>query len=227
MQMAIDRWLLQQHVEGKHPSVLRFYTWSSPAISLGYHQRRYPAFWDELAGSGVVELVRRPTGGRAVLHDLDLTYMVVTSHFTGKRLEVYERICAFLIEGWRSLGITLHYGKAERNYIHNPNCFGTATGADLVTPKGYKLIGSAQLKKGNAVLQHGSMSWSRNGTLFRQVFNESVPPFSLPFSSSREEVIVMLVEALIAAARQTFDIEFVVQPLSVSEWEEIALNKNF
>jgi lipoate-protein ligase A len=123
-----------------------------------------------------VPLVRRPTGGRAVLHQGDLTYMVVTSGLTGKRKDIYQTICEFLIEGWRSLGMELHYGAAGRDYIHNPNCFGTATGADLLSSEGYKLIGSAQLQRGKAILQHGSMVLSRNSELFTQVFAEPVPP---------------------------------------------------
>ena len=67
--MAIDRWLLQQHRAGKMPSTLRFYTWSPAAISLGYHQRDYPSFWEQLTWKGQpLDMVRRPTGGRAVLH---------------------------------------------------------------------------------------------------------------------------------------------------------------
>ncbi|HEY9649888.1 MAG TPA: lipoate--protein ligase family protein, partial [Coleofasciculaceae cyanobacterium] len=78
--MAIDQWLLEQHRIGNHPPVVRFYTWASPTISLGYHQRRWPVFWQQLTWQGIpLDLVRRPTGGRAVLHQGDLTYMVVTS----------------------------------------------------------------------------------------------------------------------------------------------------
>src|SRR5690348_857544 len=131
VQMAIDEWLLEQHRLGLHPPALRFYTWSPIAISLGYHQRRWPDFWQNLTWQGTkIDLVRRPTGGRAVLHQGDLTYAVVTSGLTGDRLKVYQKLCEFLIQGWRSLGVNLHYGSAGRGYIHNPNCFGTATGAD-------------------------------------------------------------------------------------------------
>ena len=133
VQMAIDRWLLEQHQQKNHPPTLRFYTWSPPAISLGYHQRQYPEYWEYLTWQGEkLDLVRRPSGGRAVLHQGDLTYAVVTSGLTGSRLQMYEKICEFLIQGWRSLGVELHYGTEGRGYIHNPNCFATATSADLV-----------------------------------------------------------------------------------------------
>jgi lipoate---protein ligase len=223
VQMLIDRWLLDQHKIGKHPPVLRFYTWASPTISLGYHQRRSPAFWQQLIWQDLpVSLVRRPTGGRAVLHQGDLTYMVVTSGLASKRLEAYRRICEFLIEGWRSLNLVLDYGMTGRNYIHNPNCFGTATGADLVCADGYKLIGSAQLRRGNAILQHGSMRLEPNLELFTTVFGAATPsPVSLLIKQQGNELIETVIEALTKAATDCFGIELINQPLSAAEWQEI------
>ncbi|YAF98751.1 MAG: lipoate--protein ligase family protein [Nodularia sp. CChRGM 3473] len=217
--MAIDRWLLEQHQSGKHPPTLRFYTWSPPAISLGYHQRQYPECWQNLIWRDQqLDLVRRPTGGRAVLHQGDLTYAVITSGIAGSRLQIYEKICEFLIQGWRSLGVELRYGTAGRGYIHNPNCFGTATGADLVLLDGAKLIGSAQLRRGEAILQHGSMRLQPDAALFAQVFNtESLTTVQIPQSLSLEKIIA----ALIAAACDCFVMQIEVQPLSQSEWEAI------
>lgn len=222
VQMAIDSWLLKQHQSG-HPPALRFYTWSPPAISLGYHQHKYPEHWQHLLWQGEkVDLVRRPTGGRAVLHQGDLTYAVVTSDvifgLAGSRVQVYQKICEFLIQGWRSLNIQLQYGTAGRGYIHNPNCFGTATGADLILPDGTKLIGSAQLRRGGAILQHGSIRLQPDAELFTQVFGtESFSPVQLPQNLDIEKIIA----ALIAAAEDCFGMELKVQPLSESEWEEI------
>ncbi|MBG1258018.1 biotin/lipoate A/B protein ligase family protein [Nostoc commune] len=219
VQMAIDRWLLEQHQSGKHPPTLRFYTWSPPAISLGYHQRQYPEYWQHLTWQGQkLDLVQRPTGGRAVLHQGDLTYAVVTSGLTGNRLQVYEKICEFLIQGWRSLGVELHYGTQGRSYIHNPNCFGTATSADLVLPDGAKLIGSAQLRRNGAILQHGSIRLQPDAELFTQVFGaESFTTVQLPQNLSVEKIIADLV----TAARDCFDMQIELQSLSQSEWEAI------
>ena len=219
VQMAIDRWLLAQHESGKHPPTLRFYTWSPPAISLGYHQRQYPEFWQNLRWKGEkLDLVRRNTGGRAVLHQGDLTYSVVTSGLRGNRLDVYAKICEFLIQGWRSLNIELYYGQAGRGYIHNPNCFGTATGADLVLADGSKLIGSAQLRKGDAILQHGSMRLNPDPELFGKVFNqEFFSPIQFPETINQEKII----KALIAAACDCFAMEIEVIPLSQDEWNLI------
>jgi lipoate---protein ligase len=208
LQMAIDLWLLEQHILGLHPSTLRFYTWSPPAISLGYHQRRHPEFWDNLTWQGQpLDLVRRPSGGRAVLHQGDLTYAIVTSGIKGTRTEVYQTICQFLIRGWQKLGVNLHYGTAGRGYIHNPNCFGTATGADLVLADGTKFIGSAQLRRGEAVLQHGSMRLNPDPDLFSQVFGESEPGSLAGLTAVRNNSTLEVVEALTQAARECFGVD--------------------
>ena len=227
VQMAIDGWLLNQHQQGLHPPALRFYTWSPPAISLGYHQRQYPASWHHLTWQGApVALVRRPTGGRAVLHQGDLTYAVVTSGFSGRRLQVYEKICEFLIQGWRSLGLELHYGSAGRGYIHNPNCFSTATGADLVLADGTKLIGSAQLRRGNTILQHGSMRLEPEAGLFTQVFGEAAPsPVDIPVAQRGEALIQTVVDAMTEAATHCFGVQLVTQPFSETEWQAILTAK--
>lgn len=223
VQMAIDRWLLEQHSSGLHPSTLRFYTWSPPAISLGYHQHKYPQSWQNLTWQGQqIDLVRRPTGGRGVLHQGDLTYAVVTSGMLGSRIQVYQQICEFLIQGWRKLGVELHYGKAGRGYIHNPNCFGTATGADLITVDGGKLIGSAQVIKNGAVLQHGSMQLQPDFELFKQVFGDnSFTPVKLPVIEPEK-----IIDALVASASECFGVEFVTQSLTEDEWQQVSVLKD-
>ena len=220
--MAIDQWLLAQHQAGEHPPVLRFYTWASPTISLGYHQRRWPASWQKLTWQGIpLQLVRRPTGGRAVLHQGDLTYMVITSGLASKRWEAYQEICKFLIQGWRSLGVELHYGLAGREYIHNPSCFGTATSADLVLSDGSKLIGSAQLRRGRAILQHGSIRLRSDVELHRQIFGESLSRINIPLAQHGDVLIQTVVEEMTKAAADCFGIRLVNQPLSKEEWQAI------
>jgi lipoate-protein ligase A len=220
--MAIDTWLLEQHRLGLHPPALRFYTWQ-PAISLGYHQRRYPDFWQQLRWNGnLLDLVRRPSGGRAVLHQGDLTYAVITSGIPGSRIQSYEKICQFLIAGWQALGVELYYGAAKRSDRHDPNCFAIATGADLVTAAGIKLIGSAQLRRQQAILQHGSIRLSTDADLFQQVFGVSLAPLELPLHPPIQQVT----EALTTAALTCFDIELEVRQLSDAEWQDIHRQAN-
>ncbi len=244
--MAIDRWLLQQHRLGKHPPALRFYTWSPVAISLGYHQRHWPKSWENLTYLGQpVDLVRRPSGGRAVLHQGDLTYMVVTSEVTGEvkgdaprdprfgnRLQAYQEICQFLIQGFLSLGIHLDYGTRRQVERTNPNCFGLATGADLVLPDRAKLIGSAQLRSRDGqktcYLQHGSIQLQPDPDLFGQVFGAEAfakigrsDRFPLSLPRDRASLIPILIDALVQAAQDCWGVEFYSQPLTDAEWAEI------
>ena len=232
MQMAIDRYLLEQHRAGKQSSVIRFYTWQPAAISLGYHQKKYPnrssnLVWQEKP----LDIVRRPTGGRAVLHQGDLTYAIVTSIPPGKRLEVYQQICQFLIVGWRSLGVELDYGTATKEYIQHQNCFATATGSDLVTPQGNKVIGSAQLRRGKTVLQHGSMIIDTDPELYRQVFGTTLQQNLLQAISpgkdrstryQQSDLTAKIINSLTQAAIAIFKIDLVEQPFSTTEWQDIA-----
>jgi len=218
--MAVDAWLLEQHIQKSHPPTLRFYTWEPAAISLGYHQRQYPDHWNDLMWQGrSLDVVQRPTGGRAVLHQGDLTYAVITSGLSSNRMASYRQICEFLIQGWRSLGVELHYGSAERGYIHNPNCFGTATAADLIMSNGYKLIGSAQKRCGNTILQHGSIRLNPDADLFYQVFETDAVLPNLSFSRNQIEAESVMA-ALINSAKTCFNADFQMLPLSDTEWQQ-------
>ncbi len=215
--MATDAWLLAGHRAGTQPPCLRFYTWEPAAISLGYHQKTYPQHWQALAAAGHLELVRRPSGGRAVLHEGDLTYAVVTSGLERRRLAAYARICEFLISGWRELGVALQLGRVGRDYTRQANCFALATGADLVTAAGQKAIGSAQLWQGEALLQHGSMRLARDSGLYARVFGE---PFQAPLPNTPPHAEIL--GALCKAACECFEIDLIEQPLAPAECEAIA-----
>jgi lipoate---protein ligase len=209
-QMAIDRWLLDQHIQGNIPSILRFYTWEPIALSLGYHQRQIPDHWQNLTWQGqAIDLIPRPTGGRGVLHQGDLTYAIITSGLSPNRRDSYQQICEFLIQGFRTLNLHLTYGTAGRGYIHNPNCFGTATAADLILPDGSKLIGSAQLHKDGAILQHGSIRLTPDQALFDLVFGT---PQRLPHLNLTPDQVI---PALTQAAQQCFGGDWYSAPLSL------------
>lgn len=223
--MAVDRWLLEQHEAGACPPTLRFYSWHPIALSLGYHQRQIPEHWRALTWQGApVDLVRRPSGGRAVLHQGDLTYALIVSGFTGKRMQVYQHLCEFLLRGWRSLSVHLHYGTAGRGYIHNPNCFGTATGADLLLADGTKLIGSAQLWRNATILQHGSMLLRPDPALFETVFGVPLTVPQLPLPEAWDQRVQTVIEHLVEAATHTFGVDWDIRPLSADEWEAVQAN---
>ncbi|MBD1911834.1 MULTISPECIES: biotin/lipoate A/B protein ligase family protein [unclassified Leptolyngbya] len=217
--MALDTWLLERHAAGAIPPTLRFYAWDPIALSLGYHQRQIPQHWNHLKWEGrSLPLILRPSGGRAVLHQGDLTYAIVGSGFKGGRIEVYQYLCEFLVQGWRSLAVPLHYGEAGRGYIHNPDCFETATGADLIMADGTKLIGSAQLRRNGAVLQHGSMRLCPDPDLFQQVFGTAIQVPDLPLVADLEERRATAITTLTQAAEEWFGVTLREEPLSEDEW---------
>jgi lipoate---protein ligase len=226
MQMSIDIWLLEKHRQGEHPPCLRFYTWPEATISLGYHQHQYPDFWDKLTWEGKkLAVIRRPSGGRAVLHQGDLTYMVVTSGLSTKRREAYRDICQFLIQGWQQLGLSLEYGNAGKDYIQHSNCFATASTADLVTSRGDKLIGSAQLRRGETILQHGSMLYSTSNQLFTKVFPDSNPRNIQNYLSlTNTDLFTKVIPTLTETARSYFQIDLQERPLTDEERAEILID---
>lgn len=193
---------------------------------LGLAKKRHiPPHWQNLTYENQpLEIVKRPTGGRGVLHQGDLTYSVVTSYSQGTVTETYEEICQFLILGWKKLGLSLHLGKPKQKYLNSANCFSLATNADLMDDKGNKFIGSAQLRQGKYILQHGSMMLKCDRTtslgdctLYEQVFNSSPPQINIPSGLILPKIVNVLVEA----AAECFQCRFEIQPLSVEEITEI------
>lgn len=160
--MAVDEAILQEVSAGRSPATLRFYAWSPPCLSLGMAQPHAEVDRERLAALGW-DLVRRPTGGRAILHADELTYSVIAPQdeprVAGSIIESYRRLSAGLIRGLELLG--LH--AAERNTTAppresntNPICFEVPANYEIVV-EGKKLIGSAQARKDGVVLQHGAL----------------------------------------------------------------------
>ncbi|MFN5471993.1 MAG: biotin/lipoate A/B protein ligase family protein [Pseudanabaena sp.] len=215
LHMALDNDLLDRHSNNPQtPSILRFYQWTPAAISLGFHQQKYPDRWHEIAQQHQLDIVRRPSGGRAVLHKGDLTYAVITNvELDGKKRshrEIYEYICECLITGFAQLGIPITYGQSGRGYIHNPSCFSTATNADLIIADGRKLVGSAQVYRRNSVLQHGSIAIAPDHHILTELFQTKVPIVGCEelLQNQHQNLSAELIRSLTAAARQHFQSEF-------------------
>ncbi len=175
-QMQTDLDLLTAHQRGEFRGALRFYLWQPAAVSLGYHQHHWPEHWQQCYYQGQpLEVVRRPSGGAAVLHQGDLCYALVTGMVPGGCRQQYQRLQDWLIHGWRTLGVNLHRGQQppSRGQV---SCFATATPADLVTETGHKFIGSAQLRRGRSILYQGSMQLHPDPDLWVQVFGSVAPP---------------------------------------------------
>src|SRR5437867_7263422 len=153
--MALDQWLLEQ-ADQSGAAFLRLYRWDPPCLSLaGKHPppRRYDRAAIERLG---LDVVRRPTGGRAVWHEGEVTYAVAAPIAAfGSLRESYRRIHERLADGLRALGVAATLASAGPS--DGPGaCFATPAGGEIVVG-GRKLVGSAQLRQRTALLQHGSI----------------------------------------------------------------------
>lgn len=165
--MAVDELLFARCRErlesglppGEAPVAFRVYAWSPPAVSLGRGQAACrDILLDRLAEEGV-HLCRRLTGGRAVLHDCELTYSLTGPEeaLGGGIGETYRRISRGLAAGLAGLGARVELSPPSGGaYAAQGSCFATASAWE-VGAGGQKVVGSAQCREGGAVLQHGSV----------------------------------------------------------------------
>ncbi|MDZ7372858.1 MAG: lipoate--protein ligase family protein [candidate division KSB1 bacterium] len=162
--MAIDHILAAQSQEHS-PPVLRLYDWSPPAVSLGYHQNATEVDLDRTRDFGV-DVVRRPTGGRAVLHANELTYSVVlpagSPYFSRRPEDIYFLLSRCFLRALRLFGIAVQPAGPERRErppsrsLAGAACFAASARHELKV-NGRKILGSAQRRYPCAVLQHGSL----------------------------------------------------------------------
>lgn len=162
--MAADEAILEHIHGGDSPTTLRLYAWDPPCLSLGYAQSFKDVDMQRIR-SNHWEVVRRATGGRAILHTDELTYSVTGSAedpaLIGGVLESYNRLAQALLYAVHDLGLPVeikeHFPAGESNPNHlNPICFEVPSTYEI-TVQGKKLIGSAQARKKEGVLQHGSL----------------------------------------------------------------------
>jgi lipoyl(octanoyl) transferase len=158
--MAVDEVLLDGVAAGDAPPTLRFYGWSPPCLSLGYFQS-FEVVDPQGCQARGVEVVRRPTGGRAILHDRELTYAIALPDTTlggDGVVPSYHRLSLALQDGLRRLRVpatsapaTTPAGRAD-----GPVCFDRPSAHEILLD-GRKLVGSAQVRRRGGVLQHGSI----------------------------------------------------------------------
>jgi len=168
MNMAVDEAIMLAHSMGEVPPTLRFYGWKPAAVSLGYFQRETEIDRNECERLGI-DIVRRLTGGRAVLHEAELTYSIVIQE---KEPSIPSTISASyrffskgLLAGLKQLGINAQMSmpreiysqsRPQKQYISSAACFDAPAHYEI-TYEGRKLVGSAQVRKHGVILQHGSI----------------------------------------------------------------------
>src|SRR5712691_2682386 len=163
--MAIDAALLDEvDSSAETRTIVRFYRWRQPTISLGRNQKIEKAVDVEYCKANGIDIVYRPTGGRAVLHDDELTYAVISndsSCFGDTIYGNYKRVSEALCLGYKSLGVAAVLAPDTRKPDISPDagdppCFLSPSRYELMVD-GRKIVGSAQRRVRSAFLQHGSM----------------------------------------------------------------------
>lgn len=201
--MQIDSDLLDFAIKNelKEP-IFRLYGWKPACVSLGRNQK--DDFLDyELLKSKNIDVVRRLTGGRALLHDNEITYSFICpesflqngSHIVSS----YKEISQILIDKFKKLGIDLDFGTSKPIKTGFDYCMLISTGADLCY-KEKKLIGSAQCRSHGYILQHGSILYDYDKKLLEEIFKEKVSTDEITSIKeinpklSKEEIIDILNE---------------------------------
>ncbi|MEY8733490.1 biotin/lipoate A/B protein ligase family protein [Peribacillus frigoritolerans] len=165
--MALDEALLNWQSKGEIPPIIRFYGWDPATLSIGYFQKAEAEIDLEEVKRQGLGFVRRPTGGRAVLHEHELTYsVIVPESYPGMPTtvtEAYRVISEGILMGFRNLGLDAYFAvprsEQEKAALKSPRssvCFDAPSWYELVV-EGRKVAGSAQTRQKGVILQHGSI----------------------------------------------------------------------
>lgn len=206
--MALDEALLVRARDADE-CVLRVYAWATPTLSLGRHQRAAGVFDPAARG---VSIVRRLTGGRAVLHHREVTYSVTAPAARGDTLRAsYAAINGILLDALQRLGVRAALAQATATRLAPPGsapCFELPAVGEIVLGA-RKLVGSAQLRDGGAFLQHGSIliddDQSRVAELSAAAIPATVPAATLREALGRAPTLHEVAAALFSAVRAHAD----------------------
>lgn len=231
--MAIDEAMLEACLTGLAPPTLRFYNFVPSCVSLGYSQTLPPDQIQRIVDRGF-DVVKRPTGGRAVLHHKELTYCFVgttfgdevqTSGFLSASVgAAYKQICEGLIVGLRGLGVPVELGSAKSTQKQPHDCFLATTSADLHY-QSKKMVGSAQLRRKTGVLQHGSILLSQEQTLMSELLSGEMSNDALAHHANLFDVLDsdlsmdMLQQSLVRGFEEAFSCVFEPGRLTQEEME--------
>lgn len=166
-------------------AVLRVYQWSGPTLSLGRNQTARGAYDLDRAASLGVAFVRRPTGGRALLHHREVTYSVTAPEAFHPTLRgAYDRINGLLLDALHALGVDARFSAGQGPAL-TPGlapCFDQPAAGEVVVGA-RKLVGSAQWRHDGALLQHGSILLADDQALIAELLRERRPIVTPPAAS--------------------------------------------
>ena len=237
--MAADEAILLAVQQGQAPPTLRLYAWQPSCLSIGAFQSASGDVDIEACAQCGIDWVRRPTGGRAILHDQEVTYSVAApqanERVAGDVMESYRRISLGLLHGLRLLGVDAKLAPstipaAPPGAAKPAACFAAPSQHEIMVD-GRKIIGSAQRRQGSALLQHGSLlldldvkklmallrftSYEERQAVTARVRAESVTLRSL---LGRAVAYSEVTQALVAGFTSALDIAVI--PGALSPWEE-------
>lgn len=235
--MAIDEAIMQSVARAESNPTLRLYAWNPLCLSLGYGQRMRDADLERINDNGW-DIVRRPTGGKAILHGNELTYSVSLPKdhelAQGDVVESYRRISEALMKALQFAGLSPESEKQSKgNSGLGPVCFEVPSHYEI-TSGGKKLIGSAQVRRREGILQHGTLPLSGDITLIcdalayeteheRQVAKDSIAERATTLESVLEKKVSWDDTAnwLAQGFAETFNIDFETEELSENEIEAV------
>jgi lipoate-protein ligase A len=220
MQMALDE-IAAETAGAGGPRTVRVYHWEPSCLSLGYRQSPDTVDWDHCESAGV-DVTRRQTGGGGIYHDTvgDISYSIVApkSELPGDLMDCYHLLCEPILAAIRALGVPARFVESELPALYDPACYLRALhpAHDVVVPDAggeddgdasvRKLAGNAQYRRKDAVIQHGSLTYSVDAAAHLGVFSdpgvdaaafrERVTGIDEHADCSREEAVETLTETL-------------------------------
>lgn len=225
--MALDEAVATFVRQGKQPPTLRLYAWDRPSVSIGCFQKTSDinvAYCE----SHDIPVVRRPTGGRAILHDRELTYSLSApagkEPFSGGLLDSYDKISAAFVRAFRQLGLYVSARtERERGVVlsRSSHCFHSSSFREILIG-GRKLVGSAQKRWKDGFLQQGSIPFSYDAENLRSVFgDDSIGLLMACLTGLRDVWPEMnqerLQEALVSSFGEAFGVSLVLDHPSAAE----------
>jgi lipoate-protein ligase A len=223
MQMALDE-IAAETAGAGGPRTVRVYRWEPSCLSLGYRQSADTVDWDHCESAGV-DVTRRQTGGGGIYHDTvgDISYSIVApkAELPGDLMDCYHLLCEPILAAIRALGVPARFVESELPALYDPACYLRALhpAHDVVVPDAggeddeaesggtvRKLAGNAQYRRKDAVIQHGSLTYSVDAAAHLGVFSdpgvrpaefrERVTGIDEHADCSREEAVETLTETL-------------------------------
>lgn len=228
--MAVDEYLFNQ-TAGSSRTFLRFYTWKKPTASLGYSQRFDRVVDEKYCRDNGIDIVRRMTGGKLVLHHKEVTYSLASSDitiFTSRLLDSYKKISMGLMLGLEKMGVHPYLADSPpESYVRGSlPCF-SYPARNEVEVDGLKVVGSAQKRVGERFVQHGSIPLEEEHDLLKNVSllknGEDIRMISLSRILGKPVGFDEVVKHFCEGLAEFFGVDLVPSVFSKKEKAEVAL----